>query len=192
MDVVANLKRGSHSTFKQVYDEYHERIYFYILGKSGSKYMAEEVLQSTFFKLWQYRETLTEELPVAAQLFRIANTTFINLLYKAGNERKALSAYGSQVSDSAVNDTLLRVSGNETEQHIQRAIHAMPPVRRKVFELSRYQGMSYSQIASELSISIRTVESHISKALQQLRRLTTLFPPVTILFPLILAALTHQ
>ena len=186
MNVVENIKGGSHSAFKQVYNEYHERIYFYILGKSGSQYMAEEVLQSTFFKLWKYRETLDEGLPIAAQLFRIANTTYINILYKAGNERKALSEYENRLGDQAVNDTFLRMAGNETEHQVKQAIRAMPPVRRKVFELSRNQGMSYRQIAHELSISIKTVESHISKALQQLRRLTTMFLLVTVLFLLTL------
>jgi RNA polymerase sigma-70 factor (family 1) len=175
MNVVTAIKEDSHIAFKQVYEEFHERLFFYILSKTNSHYMAEEVVQSTFYKLWQYRKTLNEELPVAAQLFRIANTTFINLLYKAGTERRGLLEYKDRVPDAAVNDTEQRVAKNETEQQIQQAVYAMPPVRRKVFELSRYHGLSYSQIASELSISIKTVETHISKALQQLRQITTLF-----------------
>jgi len=174
MNVVADIKQGSHTAFQQAYEEYHERIYFYILGKSGSQYIAEEVLQSAFCRLWQYRETLNEDLPLAAQLFRIANTIFINLLYKTAHEKKALNEYGSRKDGSATNDILYQVSHKETEQQIRQVIHAMPPVRRRVFELSRYQGLSYSQIAEELSISIRTVEAHVSKALQQLRRLITL------------------
>ena len=174
MNVVADIKNGSHHAFKQAYEAYHERIYFYILGKSGSQYIAEEVLQSAFCKLWQYKETLNEDLPLGVQLFRIANTIFINLLYKTAHEKKALTEYGNRKDGPAVNDTLHQVSHKETEQQIRQVIHAMPPVRRRVFELSRYQGLSYSQIAEELSISIRTVEVHVSKALQQLRRLITL------------------
>lgn len=181
MNVVSEIKKGSHAAFKRAYEACHERIYFYILGKSGARYMAEEVLQSTFCRLWQYRETLNEDLPLEAQVFRIANTVYINLLYKSAHERKALSEYGGGPDGPAVNDTLQRVSKNETEQQIRRAIHAMPPVRRRVFELSRYQGLSYSQIAQELSISIRTVEVHISKALQQLRQIMTLLLLVTLI-----------
>lgn len=181
MNVVASIKEGSHPAFAQVYEEFHERLYFYILGKTSSPYMAEEVVQSTFFKLWQYRGSLNVDLPIAAQLFRIANTTFINLLYKAGNERKALQEFTNQFESEAVNDTLQQVNKNQTEQQILEVLQTMPQMRRKVFELSRYQGMSYSQIAKELSISIKTVEAHISKALQQLRRVTTLFSFIIIL-----------
>lgn len=181
MNVVESIKEGSHTAFAQVYEEFHERLFFYILGKTNSSYMAEEVVQSTFFKLWQYRKNLNGELPIAAQLFRIANTTFINLLYKAGNERKALQEYTNLFEKEAVNDTLQQVNKNQIDRQIQDVLQSMPVMRRKVFELSRYQGMSYSQIAKELSISIKTVEAHISKALHQLRRITTLFSFIIVL-----------
>ncbi len=175
MNVVTSIKEGSHTAFEQVYEEFHERLYFYVLGKTKSNYMAEEVVQLTFFKLWQYRKTLNEELPIAAQLFRIANTTFINLLYKESNERKALQGYRNNFENEAIDDVLQQVNKNQTEQKIKEIVQAMPLMRRRVFELSRYHGMSYSEIASKLSISIKTVEAHISKALHQLRRITTLF-----------------
>ena len=57
----------------------------------------------------------------------------------------------------------------ELEQHIQRAIVALPARRREIFELSRFEGLKYQEIANKLEINIKTVESQMVKALDQLR-----------------------
>jgi RNA polymerase sigma-70 factor (ECF subfamily) len=57
----------------------------------------------------------------------------------------------------------------ELKQKLAGALEEMPPMRRKIFEMSRFKGMSYQHIASELSLSSRTVEAHIFQAIKQLK-----------------------
>jgi RNA polymerase sigma factor (sigma-70 family) len=54
----------------------------------------------------------------------------------------------------------------------------MPAMRRKIFELSRFGGMSYKEIAVELSLSVKTVEHHISRALKQLQHIISILAPL--------------
>ncbi len=66
------------------------------------------------------------------------------------------------------------VEVKELQRQIKQLVHDMPPVRRRVFELSRYEFKSYKEIAELLSLSIKTVENHMSLAIKHLRNLLTL------------------
>jgi RNA polymerase sigma-70 factor (ECF subfamily) len=59
----------------------------------------------------------------------------------------------------------------ELNETLQEAVQQLPPVRRKVFELSRYHSLSHKEISKRLALSVKTVETHISLALKQLRHL---------------------
>src|SRR5579871_6680069 len=80
------LKDGNELYFREVFNQYHQKLYFFILYKSKSEYIAEEVVQLAFTKLWQCRQTLQEEYTISTQLFRIATTIFIDFLRKYNNK----------------------------------------------------------------------------------------------------------
>ena len=70
----------------------------------------------------------------------------------------------------------------ELEQKIREAIDHLPLERRKVFILSRYEGLTYIQIAGKLGISVKTVENQMGKALKSLREELSDYLPFLILF----------
>lgn len=160
------IAAGNHDAFKTAYQKYHEQLYFFMLKKSGSSYLAEEMVQQSFTKLWLYRHTLKVELPLSTQLFQIAKTSLIDLLRKKANEQKVLREI-----DTAANDTSTWSAILEKEINLQVAdvLNEMPVVSKKIFLLNRNEGLSYPEIARLLSISPKTVESHISKVLRKLR-----------------------
>jgi len=82
LNIVSQIKSGNELVFQQVFNEYHEKLFYYILKKTNSDYMAEEVVQLTFIKLWNTRENLNEEYQISSQIFRIAKTTLIDLIRK--------------------------------------------------------------------------------------------------------------
>ena len=173
MNAASAIKNGDELIFQQVFYEYHEKLYFFVLKKTKSEYLAEETVQITFIKLWNYRNTLSEDFTISTQLFRIATTTLIDLLRKQHNsiaiikEITPLQQNGEPVSSNALEE-------KELLKKINLIVDEMPVVQRRVFRMSRGQGMSYKEIASELSISVKTVEIHISKALKRLRSKLTL------------------
>lgn len=65
--------------------------------------------------------------------------------------------------------TATQITETETEAAIQNALGKLPEKCREVFELSRFEGLKYKNIAEQLGISIKTVEKQMGKALKTLR-----------------------
>ncbi|MET7000823.1 RNA polymerase sigma factor [Chitinophaga defluvii] len=172
MENITALKEGDAIIFEQVYAAFHEKLYFYFLKHTRSQQLSEELLQATFVKLWCYRKNLSDDHTLSEQLFRIAKTTMIDMLRKNNKQRAFLKSYTdsightSQVTEPATRDTM---------HHLQLEMEKLPPVRKKVFMLSRIDGLSHKEISHLLSISPKTVEVHITKALKHLRRVLLTF-----------------
>ncbi len=179
LNTIAALKDGDQLVFDQVFYQYHGNVYAYVLNKTNSVYLAEETTQLTFIKLWQSRKNLNEELSLFTQLFRIARTTMIDLIRKQNNNQLHTSQL-TVVNER--NDVWEKVSERELHERMHASLNDMPDVRRKVFEMSRVKGMSYKAIANELSISVKTVESHIYQAIKQLKHLITILLPIFFIF----------
>jgi RNA polymerase sigma-70 factor (ECF subfamily) len=167
LPTIAALKQEDEIVFRALFHEYHEKVYLFILSRSHSTYLAEETTQLTFIKLWNYRHSLDESVPLAAQIFRIAKTVFIDLLRKELHQSKHTAAQREQAPEWS--DTPLQVK--QLRQQLALAINSMPPMRKKVFQLSRHHGLSHKEISQALSLSIKTVETHIALALKQLKHL---------------------
>lgn len=151
------------------------------MKKTESSFIAEEAVQLTFIKFWKYREGLNEGLDVGVQLFRIARTVLIDLLRKDQvYEEKVLHLIGRNAGLS--DEVWERMTEKELQSRLAGLLETMPPMRRKIFEMSRFKGMSYQQIAHELSLSSRTVESHIFQAVKQLKHSLGLGVLIAIIF----------
>lgn len=172
MTTVVAIKNGNQNAYEEVFYDYHNKLYAFVLSKTNSEFIAEEVTQLTFIKLWQYRTNLNDELSINVQLFRIAKTTLIDILRK---ETKRQTAYQlvsfKQQSEINIEEYIYQ---KELQKKLEQAIGKLPVARRNVFKLSRYDGLSYKEIASRLSLSTKTVEHHIALALKQLRHFLTL------------------
>ena len=167
---IKELKAGDEFYFKRVFDQYHQKLYFFILYKTRSEYIAEEVVQLTFTKLWQCRQTLKEEYTISTQLFRIATTILIDYLRKYNNKDAVTARLDVVNMEKGIDSTTEKMIGAELQKRISEAVNDMPPVRKQVFEMSREHGMSYREIAETLSVSSKTVETHIYKALKQIKK----------------------
>jgi RNA polymerase sigma-70 factor (family 1) len=167
---IKELKNGDEIYFRKVFDQYHQKLYFFILSKTKSEYIAEEVVQMAFTKLWQCRHTLQEEYAISTQLFRIATTVLIDFLRKYYNKDAVTTRLDVVNIEKGVDSTTEKMSGAELQKRISEAVNDLPPVRKLVFEMSREQGMSYREIAATLSVSSKTVEAHIYKALKQIKK----------------------
>jgi len=169
-NTIAALKTGDRLVFEQLFHDHYERVYFYLLGKTKTKYMAEEGTQLAFIKLWQYKSSLDEDIALNIQLFRIVRTTLIDLVRReqTKNTHAAGAAAHLPLHSNQVWENLV---AREMKTRLNSSMRAMPAVRKRVFEMSRIREMSNKEIASELSISVKAVEFHISKAIRYLRHI---------------------
>jgi len=172
MNQVKEIKEGNKLVYSKVFEEYHLKLYQYIYKYTQSAYYAEETVQLTFVKLWEKRENLSEQYDISTQLFRIAKSTLIDLL------RKESLRCTRELSDTFISGPPAeeKIIYKEHLQNVLAAIEELPYQSRQVFKLSRLGDLSHKEISQKLSISPKTIEGHISKALKYLRKnLTSLF-----------------
>ncbi|ANH82725.1 hypothetical protein A8C56_18650 [Niabella ginsenosidivorans] len=157
--------------FNTVYYEYHAEVYDFVQKKVGCSYLAEEVVQLTFIKFWNNRKKIPEHIELRTQVFQIAKTVLIDQLRKKYSKKN--SVYRAPQADRAYepvnHDVANKVNFNDTRARIEKLLNTLPPVRKKVFELSRFDELSHKEISNLLNISIKTVESHITHALKHIK-----------------------
>ncbi|MDP4184616.1 MAG: RNA polymerase sigma-70 factor [Bacteroidota bacterium] len=132
---------------------------------------SEEVVQEVFYRLWKNRQILHESQSLKPLLFKAVQNRCINYL----EHKKIVQKHASEIQTAAqqewfsANDTSSPLTQDELNQAIQRGIDTLPVHCKRIFEMSRIEGLSYKEIASQLGVSVKTVETQISRALKKLR-----------------------
>jgi len=129
--------------------------------------LAEEVAQEVLLELWRRRETLQVEQSFRAYLIRSTRNRALNHVrhQRVVAREAAIAAIDPPTAPSAEDQML----GSELEQAVRAAIDGLPEKTRAVFQLSRDQGLKYTEIAAVLEISVKTVEKRMGQALAELR-----------------------
>jgi RNA polymerase sigma-70 factor (ECF subfamily) len=168
-DLLLQVANGNEQAFKALFDNYHSRLFQYILNLTKSKEAAEELVMDVFTKLWLGRDTLTEIENVDGFLFRIAHNKSIDFLRSAARNRNLSDFIWDriQVPEHSNPDQLLMIK--EYEAKLKEAINAMTPARRRVYQMSREQGLTHQQIAEELNVSKNTVTNQVMEAQRFIR-----------------------
>jgi RNA polymerase sigma factor, sigma-70 family len=118
-------------------------------------------------ELWRRRESLEVEQTFRAYLIRSTRNRALNhIRHQRIVAREAAYAAVDPPSSPSAEDEVL---GDELERAVRDAIDGLPENCRKVFKMSREQGLKYAQIASALEISVKTVEKRMGQALAELR-----------------------
>ncbi|WKL44270.1 RNA polymerase sigma factor [Flavobacterium sp. ZE23DGlu08] len=166
--LVSELKNHNENAFRKLFDLYYQDIYGYSISLLKSMDLAEENVQEVFLKVWLHRENLNIEQSFKSYLFTIARNQAFNSLNKASNDEilKEEIFYSSQKSYDQ-GDYSVRES--DCKKLKKEAIKQLPPKRKQIFKMSRKQGKTYEEISQELGISVNTVKSQMSKALESLR-----------------------
>lgn len=162
-----DIRLGNMAAFRMVYQMYHQKLYFFTLRHVQSSYVAEETVQLTFIRLWERRESLSPDVPLGQQVFRIAKSIMIDLLRKQYVRERHTGMLSEGVEREQPAFDLDR---KQELERVYLCIENLSPVRRHVFRMSRLEGWTHKQIAEALSISPRTVENHILRAVHQLRK----------------------
>jgi RNA polymerase sigma-70 factor (ECF subfamily) len=130
--------------------------------------VSKEVTHTAFIKLWENRDSLTPGLPVKGYLYKIITNASLDILRHEKVKRQYQSDIETNFSEGAGKD-FNEIDTKELALRLQSAVGALPEQMRKIFELSRYEGLKYAAIAAHLGISVKTVETQMSRALARLR-----------------------
>jgi RNA polymerase sigma-70 factor (ECF subfamily) len=135
---------------------------------------AKEAVHLGFIKLWEQRAHIEKDTPIAAYLQRIIHNNCLDFLrhekikLKYRNTRPHEPEYDETYSLSQVDIKLL-------EANIREAIDNLPPQMKKVFEMSRYDGLAHAEIARRMNLSKKTVETQIGRAIKKLKEKLEIF-----------------
>lgn len=167
--LVENIKNGNEASFKELFDSYNRPLYYFVFKYLRNKEDAEEIVQEIFLKIWRDRSKLNADLSLKSFLFTIAYNSTMNALRKSAfnNQYKNMVGLTQPSSDLA---TEKEVNYRETLLLIEKAIDLLPPKRKQVFKMSRYEELTYQEIADQLSLSVKTVNDHMTEALKFLRK----------------------
>lgn len=165
-ELLQQIARGNETAFKQIVDVYWTKVYGQALAYCKSAPQAEELTQDTFIAIWMNRQKLPDVTNFAGYLYMIARHKLLNVI------RQKLTTT-TTVDNIPLEETNWRpdiqLEYRQAYDQLMQGMEALPPMRKKVFMMSRLEGKSYDQIATELQVSRNTVKEHIVKALNFLR-----------------------
>lgn len=164
------IQPGSAAAFEKMYYQFHEKLYYYFLKRTGSADITQELVQLTFIKVWRYFGQLDENIPLSRQIFRIARTTLIDVLRQKAQQRMVPVDPEMPSTEPDMSAALIH---RDNMQMIHRAMESLPAERKKIFQY-RINGLTNKEIAEQLSLSVKTVENQVNRAIKQIKEVLVL------------------
>lgn len=169
-------KRGSDkldiAEFRQVFLDLYPDLCLYALKFVGDYETSKDIVQEVLTRFWTENEKLLNKNLIRPYLYKSVKNQALN--YNKREKRKMgldelLSAKVFDIKDSESNDAIEKISFKNLQNDLEKAINEMPEQRQKIFRMSRMQQMKHKEIAVELDISPKTVETQIYRSLNYLR-----------------------
>lgn len=168
--LLAKIKEGDVRAFEKLFKFYYTPLCLYAAGITGSIEVAEEIVQELFYYFWKERESLPAFGSVKNYLYRSVRNDAIQFREHLEVRKRYKNVILSRNQESISGNPQESMEYKELEALIDAALNKLPDRCLKIFRMHRFQGMKYSEIATALSVSVKTVEADMSKALRALRK----------------------
>ena len=167
-DWLIQLRSNPEETISQLFREHYAYLHRAVYRVIPDNKISEDLVQDVFYELWRKREHIQINISIKAYLRRAVVNKALNYIrdqkIKPEGDEKLIYMENKQMNPQQ------KVELSELEQRIHQAIARLPERCKQVFVLSRFEEMTYQEIADQLGVSIKTVEHQISKALKLLRQ----------------------
>ncbi len=179
-NLIAHLKKGNEDAFSFLVNSYNHQLCVYANSLVSNESQAEDIVQNVYIKTWEKRNYLNEKFSIKSFLYKSVYNEYIDQYRKNRAvtllEKKYIEALDVIVEeDYTVLEKLYLL--------VQKEIQNLPPKCKRVFLLSKQEGLSNIEISEYLNVSTKTVEAHITKAFCLIRERVDLNPNMnTLLF----------
>jgi RNA polymerase sigma-70 factor, ECF subfamily len=156
-------------SFESLFRQYYQTLCFYALKFVNDRDTAEEIVQDLFYKIWEKKAELQINTSVKSYLFTATHNRCLKYIEHRKVEMKYQHYYLEHESEID-NELYTTESPMELQLIVNQTLEALPERCGNIFRLSRFEGLKYHEIAKKLSISVKTVEANMGKALKMLRK----------------------
>ncbi len=155
--------------FREIFEQYFNALTNFVYSRYVQDYeIAKDIVQNTFAKIWEKKDDIVISTSIKSYLFQATKNKSLD--YIRANKDKALELQDNfREYDMADEDVDRDATSFVIRNEIVMALELMKPKMRQIFELNKFRGFSYDEIAEDMGISKRTVESNMSRAFQILR-----------------------
>lgn len=166
-ELIQGLQNGNEIAFESIFRSYYVRLCNYAYSLLEDKDESEEVVQNTFLSVWEKHDSIDISVSLKSYLYRAVHNSCLNRIKHV----KVKSAHRESVSkeQNYNDDASENLISKELEHQIEIAINSLPPKCAMVFRLSRFENLTYPEIAEQMDISVKTVENQMIKALKLMR-----------------------
>lgn len=187
------LDNGDLKAFQTFYSDYYVPLCVYAHRFTKDKEIAEEAVQEVFLKLWEQQGQLKITESLKAYLFTAVRNQCLNHLKHLQVVNKFQHHYSQQLKEAEeyyvisqeIGDSIM--IANELQNTITEAVDTLPAQCRKIFIMSRFEGLKHQDIADNLGITLHTVHRQISIGLEKLRRSLKVYLSIFLLLIKLLA-----
>lgn len=167
-ELAEGIKESRTDAFDELYRIYSIRLYRFALSVLKSGDDAEEVVQNTFFKIWDQREKIQSSQALKAYIFTIAYHLIIDLMRSRLKEKKFREAI---LENATINYNIEEsIEFGDLLDRIDSIVKDLPPRKLEIYQLSRVNHLSHNEIAQKLGITIKTVENGITFSMNFIKK----------------------
>jgi len=168
LKLLAVVSQGNETAFRQLFEMFKDRVFSTAYAYTENRADAEEIVQEVFLRIWKNREKLPQIETFPAWLYTITRNRCLSALKKKALEEQR---HKDVVSIMTINATTTETSTQEKEMEsiLQLALGDLSPQQRKVFIMSRLQGLDRTTIAHKLELAPATVSFHLTIALKAVK-----------------------
>ena len=168
-EIIRRIRKGDVGQFESLFRSSYVSLVRYAKTLIKDHDTAEEIVQDLFFRLWQNKGKLNIESSLNGYLFRSVHNKCLHYIeHNRVVERYAEEMFYNQSESQESPSDILNYK--ELQEKVARILERLPERCGKIFSMSRFEGLKYSEIAEKLSVSVKTVESNMGRALKEFKK----------------------
>jgi RNA polymerase sigma-70 factor (ECF subfamily) len=165
--LIRRVREGDIKAFEKLFRKYYTPLLYFSVGITGRRDIAEEIIQDIFYILWRDRERLNIMKSPGSYLYSCVKNS--SLQY--GRRERLGREYSTSLdTDGNRYDPSADFEIKELEAILTDVLKKMPPRRAEIFRMHRFGNMKYAEIAEKMSLSVKSIEAEMSKAIAELKK----------------------
>ncbi|MGA8264324.1 MAG: RNA polymerase sigma-70 factor [Ignavibacteriaceae bacterium] len=164
--ILQSIKLDDKLSFERVYKQYWSKLYIYAFNVLKEREICEDIVQEIFIDLWTKRHAI-KITDLNSYLYQSVKYQIFNCFRKNKYKKLLLMKFDLFVEQYAIDELYEQ---KELKEEINDIISKLPEQRRRIFQMSRRDGLSNKEISDNLNVSVQTVRNQISTSLKFIRK----------------------